>query len=161
MIRSLCTADWQIGMKAAHAGEKAKVVRQKRFEMASCIVELAKQKDVDFVLLASDTFKHHNVDSAAMKRTVDTLTRPDPILVYNLPGGDRVCRFGRPGGGSMHSPGRRVPGDGRCRDCIDEPQTQRLMRYPADHRYNSCEDTHDRYRSRREGAQGEDRDPPR
>jgi len=86
MVRFLHTADWQIGMKAAHAGEKAKAVRQKRFEAAGRIVELAKQKDVDFVILAGDTFEHHNVDNAAVKRTVDILNRLDPIPVYVLPG---------------------------------------------------------------------------
>lgn len=86
MVRFLHTADWQIGMKAAHAGEKAKAVRQKRFETAGRIVELAKEKDVDFVLLAGDTFEHHNVDNAAVKRTVDILNRFDPIPVYVLPG---------------------------------------------------------------------------
>lgn len=86
MVRFLHTADWQIGMKAAHAGEKAKVVRQKRFDAASRIVELAEEKDVDFVLLAGDTFEHHNVDNAAVKRTVDILNWFDPIPVYVLPG---------------------------------------------------------------------------
>ncbi|MDD4454889.1 MAG: DNA repair exonuclease [Candidatus Methanomethylophilaceae archaeon] len=86
MVRFLHTADWQIGMKAAHAGEKAKVVRQKRFETAGRIVELAKQKDVDFVLLAGDTFEDHNVGDVAVKKTVDILNRFDPIPVYVLPG---------------------------------------------------------------------------
>ncbi len=86
MVRFLHTADWQIGMKAAHAGEKAKKVRQKRFETAGRVVELAKQKDVDFVLLAGDTFEDHSVDNAAVKRTVDILNRLDPIPVYVLPG---------------------------------------------------------------------------
>ncbi|NLM31105.1 MAG: DNA repair exonuclease [Methanomicrobiales archaeon] len=86
MVRFLHTADWQIGMKAAHTGEKAKTVRQKRFETANHIVELAEEKDVDFVILAGDTFEDHNVDDVAVKRTVDTLNRLDPIPVYILPG---------------------------------------------------------------------------
>lgn len=86
MVRFLHTADWQIGMKAAHTGEKAKAVRQKRFDAAGRIVELAKQKDVDFVLLAGDTFEDHNVADVAVKRTVDILNRFDPIPVYVLPG---------------------------------------------------------------------------
>ena len=84
MVRFLHTADWQIGMKASHTGEKAKVVRQKRFDAAGRIVELAKQKDVDFVLLAGDTFEDHNVGDVAVKRTVDILNRFDPIPVYVL-----------------------------------------------------------------------------
>ncbi|MFA7562892.1 MAG: DNA repair exonuclease [Methanoculleus sp.] len=86
MVRFLHTSDWQIGMKAAHAGEKAKVVRQKRFEAAGRIVKLAEEKDVDFVILAGDTFEDHNVDNVAVKRTIDILNRFDPIPVYVLPG---------------------------------------------------------------------------
>jgi len=86
MVRFLHTADWQIGMKAAHAGEKASAIRQKRFETAGRVVELAREKDVDFVILAGDTFEHHNVDNVAVKRTVDILNRLDPISVYVLPG---------------------------------------------------------------------------
>jgi hypothetical protein len=86
MVRFLHTADWQIGMKAAHTGEKAKEIRQKRFETTGRIVELAKQKDVDFVLLAGDTFEDHNVDNVAVKKTIDILNRFDPIPVYVLPG---------------------------------------------------------------------------
>jgi len=86
MVRFLHTADWQIGMKASHTGEKAKAVRQKRFDAAGRIVELAKQKGVDFVLLAGDTFEDHNVGDVAVKRTVDILNRFDPVPVYVLPG---------------------------------------------------------------------------
>ncbi|MEG3056957.1 MAG: DNA repair exonuclease [Methanoculleus sp.] len=86
MVRFLHTADWQIGMKATHTGEKAKIVRQKRFETASRIAELAEEKDVDFVILAGDTFEDHNVGDVAVKRTVDILNRLDPIPVYILPG---------------------------------------------------------------------------
>lgn len=96
MVRFLHTADWQIGMKAAHTGEKAKEIRQKRFETAGRVAEFAREKDVDFVILAGDTFEDHNVDNVAVKRTVDILNRLDPIPVYVLPGN--------------HDP--LVPGDG-------------------------------------------------
>jgi len=86
MVRFLHTADWQIGMKAAHTGEKAKEIRQKRFETAGRVAELAREKDVDFVILAGDTFEDHNVNNVAVKRTVDILNRFDPIPVYVLPG---------------------------------------------------------------------------
>jgi hypothetical protein len=50
-IKFLHTADWQMGMKASPAGEKAREVRRKRFETAARIAELAKRENVDFVLL--------------------------------------------------------------------------------------------------------------
>ncbi|NLZ30087.1 MAG: DNA repair exonuclease [Methanomicrobiales archaeon] len=86
MVRFLHTADWQIGMKAAHTGEKAREVRQKRFDAAGRIAELAEEEDVDFVILAGDIFEDHNVDDVAVKRTVDILNRFSPRPVYVLPG---------------------------------------------------------------------------
>ncbi|MBP2145425.1 DNA repair exonuclease SbcCD nuclease subunit [Methanofollis sp. W23] len=86
VLKFLHTSDWQMGMKAVHTGTKAKEVREKRFETAQHIVELAHQEDVDFVVLAGDTFEDHNVDDLVVKRTVDILNQFAPIPVYVLPG---------------------------------------------------------------------------
>jgi len=86
MVKFLHTADWQMGMKALHTGEKAKDVRFKRFETAKRIVEEAKAANVDFVLLAGDTFEDNTVDEVVVKRTVDILNQFDPIPVYIIPG---------------------------------------------------------------------------
>ncbi|NLA38976.1 MAG: DNA repair exonuclease [Methanomicrobiales archaeon] len=86
MVRFLHTADWQIGMKAVRTGKRANAVRQKRFDAADRIAKLAEEEDVDFVILAGDTFEDHNVDDVAVKRTVDILNQLDPIPVYVLPG---------------------------------------------------------------------------
>ncbi len=84
--RFLHTADWQMGMKALQAGEKAKEVRAKRFETAARIVELAQREDVDFVVLAGDLFEHHDVDEAVVRKTVAVLDNFAPIRVFVLPG---------------------------------------------------------------------------
>jgi len=86
MVRFLHTSDWQMGLKAVHAGVKSKEIRAKRFEAASNIVNLAKDMNVDFVIIAGDTFEHHDVDEVIVKRTVDILNRFAPIPVYVLPG---------------------------------------------------------------------------
>jgi DNA repair exonuclease SbcCD nuclease subunit len=86
MVKFLHTADWQMGMRAVHAGTKSKEIRAKRFEAASRLVDLARAARVDFVVLAGDTFEHHDVDEVVVKRTVDILNRFDPIPVYVLPG---------------------------------------------------------------------------
>lgn len=86
MARFLHTADWQMGLRAVHAGAKSKEIRANRFEAASCTVALAKAMPVDFVMLAGDTFEHHDVDEVVVKRTVDILNRFAPIPVYVLPG---------------------------------------------------------------------------
>jgi DNA repair exonuclease SbcCD nuclease subunit len=85
-VKFLHTADWQMGMKALQAGEKAKAVRAKRFETAERVVELAKREHVDFVVVAGDLFEHHDVDAAVVHKTVAVLDRFAPIPVFILPG---------------------------------------------------------------------------
>ncbi len=85
-VKFLHTADWQMGMKALQAGEKAKEVRARRFETAARVVELAKREGVDFVLLAGDLFEHHDVDEAVVRKTVSVLDGFAPIPVFVLPG---------------------------------------------------------------------------
>ena len=86
MVKFLHTSDWQMGMRAVHAGLKAKDVRDIRFDSASRVVALAKENNVDFVVMAGDTFEHHDVDDVVVKRTVDVLNQFAPITVYVLPG---------------------------------------------------------------------------
>ncbi|GMW03143.1 MAG: hypothetical protein AMXMBFR84_42780 [Candidatus Hydrogenedentota bacterium] len=85
-VKFLHTADWQMGMKALNAGQKAKDVRAKRFETAERIMELAKREGVDFVLLAGDLFEHHDVDDLVVRKTVTVLDNFAPIPVFVLPG---------------------------------------------------------------------------
>lgn len=85
-VKFLHTADWQMGMKALQAGEKAKEVRAKRFETAARVVELAKQEGVEFVLLAGDLFEHHDVDDSVVRKTVAVLDSLAPTPVFVLPG---------------------------------------------------------------------------
>jgi DNA repair exonuclease SbcCD nuclease subunit len=75
-----------MGMKAVHTGEKAKEIRNIRFETANRIVDLAHKQDLDFVVIAGDTFEHQDVDDVIVKKTVDILNSFDPIPVYILPG---------------------------------------------------------------------------
>jgi DNA repair exonuclease SbcCD nuclease subunit len=85
-VKFLHTADWQMGMKALQAGDKAKEVRAKRFDTAARVVELAKRENVDFVLVAGDLFEHHDIDESVVKRTVAILDSFAPIPVFVLPG---------------------------------------------------------------------------
>lgn len=85
-VKFLHTADWQMGMKALQAGEKAREVRAKRFETGARVVELAKGEHVDFVLLAGDLFENHDVDGAVVRKTVTILNSFAPIPVLVLPG---------------------------------------------------------------------------
>ena len=86
MVKFLHTSDWQMGMRATHVGIKSKEVRDARFGSAMCVANLAKEHQVDFVIIAGDVFEHHDVDEVVVKRTVDILNHFAPITVYVLPG---------------------------------------------------------------------------
>ena len=82
----LHTADWQMGMRALQAGERAKEVRAKRFDTAARVVDLARREAVEFVLLAGDLFENHDVDDSVVRKTVAVLDGFAPIPVFVLPG---------------------------------------------------------------------------
>ena len=86
MVKFLHTSDWQMGMRAVHAGIKAKEVRDTRFDSALRVAKLAKEHKVEFVIIAGDVFEHHDVDEVVVKRTVDILNQFAPMPVYVLPG---------------------------------------------------------------------------
>lgn len=85
-VKILHTADWQMGMKALQAGEKAQEVRSRRFHAANRVVDVAKRENVDLVILAGDLFEHHDVDEAVVRKTVAVLDAFAPIPVFVLPG---------------------------------------------------------------------------
>jgi DNA repair exonuclease SbcCD nuclease subunit len=84
-VKILHTADWQIGMRAAHAGERAAEVREARLTAAARVVELANQRGADLLLLAGDTFEDNAVDPVVVRKVADILLRAR-CPVYVLPG---------------------------------------------------------------------------
>jgi hypothetical protein len=84
-MRFLHTADWQIGMKAAHVGPVGARVRQQRLQTAQRVLELACEHQAEFLLLAGDTFEDNGVDRLLVQKIADTLARfPGPVFL--LPG---------------------------------------------------------------------------
>ena len=84
-MRFLHTADWQIGMKAAHAGEAAARVREARMEAAARVVETAIEEAAEFILIAGDLFESNGIARVWVQRIADLLAsagRP----VYIIPG---------------------------------------------------------------------------
>jgi len=73
MVRFLHTADWQMGMKAAHAGEAAERLRQVRLDAARKVVEVARSHQVDFILVAGDTFEDNGVSRVLVQQVADIL----------------------------------------------------------------------------------------
>jgi DNA repair exonuclease SbcCD nuclease subunit len=84
-MRFLHTADWQIGMKAAHLGEKAGQVRKARLTAARRAVDCAHRKGADFIMLCGDTFEHNGVSRTAIEEVARILGEPGcPVFV--IPG---------------------------------------------------------------------------
>jgi DNA repair exonuclease SbcCD nuclease subunit len=84
-MRFIHTADWQIGMKAAHVGAVGARVRQERLDCARRVVQAASNHDCDFMLVAGDTFEDNGVDRVLVQKVADILagfTGP----VYLMPG---------------------------------------------------------------------------
>jgi predicted phosphodiesterase len=72
-MRFLHTADWQIGMRATALGEAAARVREERLAAGRRIVEVARQRGADFILIAGDLFEHNGVDRVLVQRVADIL----------------------------------------------------------------------------------------
>ncbi len=86
MIAFLHTADLQLGMKAQDASNAGERLRQARFDALQRIVDLAREEDVDFIVIAGDMFEHNQVASRTVSRAVQLLQQADPIPVFVLPG---------------------------------------------------------------------------
>ena len=84
-MRFVHTADWQVGMKAAHVGEAGARVREVRLEAARRVVKAAEAFSAGFILVAGDTFEDNGVDHVYIQKVADILGSFDGH-VYLLPG---------------------------------------------------------------------------
>jgi len=85
MVKFIHTADWQIGMKAAHVGAVGELVRAERLAAARRVVDLAEQHGVDFIAVTGDTFEDNAVSRVLVQSIADTLGRfAGPV--YIIPG---------------------------------------------------------------------------
>jgi DNA repair exonuclease SbcCD nuclease subunit len=84
-MRFLHTADWQIGMAAAHAGEAASRIRQARVDSARRVLEAAREHSVEFIILAGDTFEHNGLSRAAVAEIVRLLAAAH-CPIFLIPG---------------------------------------------------------------------------
>jgi DNA repair exonuclease SbcCD nuclease subunit len=84
-MRFIHSADWQIGMKAAHLGEAAPAARQMRLEAAREVVRAAAAHDADLLLLAGDTFEDNGVSRRSVEQAASILAAAS-CPVYVIPG---------------------------------------------------------------------------
>ena len=73
MLKFIHTADWQIGMKAAHVGAVGQRVRAERLEAARRVIEAATSHGANFVIVAGYTFEDNAVDRVFVQKAADTL----------------------------------------------------------------------------------------
>jgi len=84
-VKFIHTADWQLGMKAAHVGETAARVREERLAAARRAVGVARDQGAEFILMAGDTFEDNGVERALIQKVADILCS-SPVPVYVIPG---------------------------------------------------------------------------
>ena len=84
-MRFLHTADWQIGMKCSAAGERADDARRERLETVKRIVDVANERELDFMLVAGDVFDSRTPGASDTAVVVAQLKRVR-VPVFVLPG---------------------------------------------------------------------------
>jgi DNA repair exonuclease SbcCD nuclease subunit len=85
-FRFLHTADWQLGKPFTHIpGDSGAELRAERISTVRRIAELARDKQLDAVLVAGDAFDSNDVANKTIVRAIDALT-PFPGKWIFLPG---------------------------------------------------------------------------
>ncbi|AEG17850.1 metallophosphoesterase [Methanobacterium paludis] len=85
MVKFLHTADWHLGIKYAQLGPKADIARKIRMETIKRLLETARERNVDFILVAGDLFDSNDVDSKIIHEVCSDLSGTY-LPVYILPG---------------------------------------------------------------------------
>jgi len=86
MARFLHTSDWQLGASMGQIpGDKGALLRAERLAAVERVGTLAKDHEVDFVVVAGDLFDAHTVDNDVVTRALEILGR-FPVPVYAIPG---------------------------------------------------------------------------
>jgi predicted phosphodiesterase len=89
-MRFLHTADWQMGMRAAHAGAAGKAVREARLQALRRVVESAREHGAEFILVAGDCFENNGVERVLVQQVADILGAfPGPVFL--IPGNHDPC----------------------------------------------------------------------
>lgn len=86
MVKFLQTSDWHLGIKFKQLGDKASEARDIRLKTAQKVLDLAKDNNVDFVLIVGDLFDDNQVDRKLITEVSKMFSQIDPTPVYLLPG---------------------------------------------------------------------------
>jgi DNA repair exonuclease SbcCD nuclease subunit len=86
-LRLLHTSDWQLGLRLNFVGgDDAVRLRTQRFDTVRRIGELAREREVDVVLVAGDVFDDNGVGADTLQQTRDALDAFADVPVVLLPG---------------------------------------------------------------------------
>ncbi|MFP4589644.1 MAG: metallophosphoesterase family protein [Candidatus Bipolaricaulota bacterium] len=87
LVSFLHTADWQLGqtLKALEPA-KAEELRAARLETVDCLLQVAEDHEVDFLLSAGDTFESNQVDRKLLQKTRRVLKDHPHVPIYIIPG---------------------------------------------------------------------------
>ena len=84
-MKFLHTADWQIGMKATKLGDAGMRVREERLISVKRTFEVAKNHNVEFILVAGDVFEDNAVDRTMIQQVVNIIgSFTNPVFI--IPG---------------------------------------------------------------------------
>jgi DNA repair exonuclease SbcCD nuclease subunit len=87
MVKILHTADWQLGLRLNFVGGDAAVrLRSQRFATIEAIAALAREQQVDAVVVAGDVFDDNGVGRDTLQQARDALRSFGEIPVVLLPG---------------------------------------------------------------------------
>jgi DNA repair exonuclease SbcCD nuclease subunit len=86
VVKFLHTADWHLGIKYAKLGLSAEKARGIRVRTVENLINLAKENNVDFVIIAGDLFDNNEVDRGLIEVVLNIIAPVAPIPVYILPG---------------------------------------------------------------------------
>ncbi|HOS42303.1 MAG TPA: DNA repair exonuclease [Armatimonadota bacterium] len=86
MVTFLHTADLQLGMRARDASARGQALREARLTTLQTIVDVARARAVDFLVIAGDLFEDNQVHARTVARAVQILHGAAPIPVFILPG---------------------------------------------------------------------------
>ena len=85
-MKFLHTADLQIGARFTRFGEKAEILRQARLTTLKRILEIAREKEVDAILIAGDLFESNQIANAIVEEAFSVLTAHPDVPIVILPG---------------------------------------------------------------------------
>jgi len=86
MVKFLHTADWHLGIKYKQLGNKAREARDIRLKTVGKLLEIARDNNVDFILVAGDLFDSNHVDRSLVSAVSKMISKVVPTPVYILPG---------------------------------------------------------------------------